>query len=127
ERRKPAGQTLSVLGRILLVCLVLALAWIAYLVSTRGWDQAREDFKGSLQGVAYAAKETSQRAALTSKVKTGLALSKQIPSDKIDVDSERDMVTLQNNEIRNLAETKARDVPSVSDVQNHLYVVAPAR
>jgi sporulation protein YlmC with PRC-barrel domain len=131
ERRRSAGRALSVLGGILLVCLVLALAWIAYLVSTRGWDQAREDIKSSLHGVAYAAKETSQGAALTSKVKTALALSKQIPSNKIDVDSERDVVTLRgevsSDEIRNLAETRARDVPGVSDVHNHLYVVAPAR
>jgi sporulation protein YlmC with PRC-barrel domain len=131
ERRRPAGRALSVLAGILLVCLVLALAWVAYLVSTRGWDQAREDMKSSLQGVVYAAKETSQGAALTSKVKTALALSKRIPSDKIDVDSEREVVTLRgevpSDEIRDLAETRARDVPGVSEVHNHLYVVAPAR
>jgi sporulation protein YlmC with PRC-barrel domain len=131
ERRRPAGRALSVIGGILLVCLVLALAWVAYLVSTRGWDQAREDIKSSLQGVAYAAKETSHDAALTSKVKTAFALSKQISSNKIDVDSERDVVTLRgevpSDEIRELAETRARDVPGVSEVHNHLYVVAPAR
>ena len=131
ERRRSTGRAFSVLGGILLLCLVLAVAGIAYLVSTRGWDQAREDIKSSLHGVAYAAKETSQGAALTSKVKTALALSKQIPSEKINVDSEHDVVTLRgevsSEEIRNLAETRARDVPGVSEVHNHLYVVGAAR
>jgi len=64
-------------------------------------------------------------------VKTALALSKRIPSDKINVDSERDVVTLRgevpSDEIKDLAETRARDVPGVSEVHNQLYVVNPAR
>jgi sporulation protein YlmC with PRC-barrel domain len=131
RRRAPVRRALSALAGILLICLVLALAWMAYLVSTRGWEQARQDIKTSLQSVAYAAKETSQGAALTSKVKTALALSKRIPSDKINVDSERDVVTLRgevpSDEIKDLAESRARDVPGVSEVHNQLYVVTPAR
>jgi sporulation protein YlmC with PRC-barrel domain len=131
RRRAPARRAFSALAGILLVCLVLALAWMAYLVSTRGWEQARQDIKTSLQSVAYAAKETSEGAVLTSKVKTALTLSKRIPSDKINVDSERDVVTLRgevpSDEIKDLAETRARDVPGVSQVHNDLYVVTPAR
>ena len=131
RRRAPLRRAVSVLAGILLLCFLLALAWVTYLVSTRGWDQARQDVKSSLQGVAYAAKETSQGAALTGKVKTAFALSKRIPSDKIDVDSEHDVVTLRgevpSDEIRDLAETRARDVPGVSEVHNYLYVVTPTR
>src|SRR5204863_8722008 len=54
---------IPVLGAILLLCLVLGLAWMTFLVSTRGWDQAKQDMKSSLQGAAYAAKETSHDAA----------------------------------------------------------------
>jgi hyperosmotically inducible protein len=84
--------------------------------------------KGSFQRAVYAAKETSEGAALTGKVKTALSLSKRIPSDKINVDSEDDIVTLRgevpSDEVRELAESIARDVPGVSDVHNHLYAVS---
>src|SRR5207249_3134906 len=75
----PPRQGMSVLAGILVVCLVLGLAWMTFLVSTRGWDQARQDIKSSLQGAVYAAKETSLDAALTTKVKTALSLSKRVP------------------------------------------------
>jgi sporulation protein YlmC with PRC-barrel domain len=127
-RREPVRHGMSVFGVILLIGLALALGWVAFLVSTRGWDQARQDIKSSMQSAAYAAKETSRDAALTSKVKTAFALSKRIPSDKIDVDSQGDVVTLRgevpSDEIRNLAETVARDVPGVAEVHNHLFAIS---
>jgi len=126
ERRRPRTG-ISIVGAILLVCLVLGLAWATFLVATRGWDQARQDMKSSLQSAAYAAKETSKDAALTTKVKTALTLSKRIPADKIDVESDGTVVTLRgdvpSNEIRDLAEKVTRDVPGVTDVQNHLFPV----
>ena len=116
---------MSLLAGIALICLFLALAWTAFLVSTRGWDQAREDIKSSLQGAAYAAKETSQDAALTTKVKTALALSKRVPSSQIAVTSEGDIVTLRgevpSDQVRNLSESITRDVPGVRDVHNYLF------
>jgi sporulation protein YlmC with PRC-barrel domain len=123
---RPRGQGLSVLGTILVVCILFALVWVAYLVGTRGWDQARQDIANSIQGAAYAAKETSYDAALTAKVKTALALSKRIPSNEISVDSQGDAVTLRgevsSEEVRHLAETITLDVPGVREVNNHLYV-----
>ena len=117
---------LSVLGAILLACLIVGLGWMTYLVATRGWDQAKQDVRSSLQSAAYAAKETSQDAALTTKVKTALSLSKRIPSDRIDVDSEGDVVTLRgevpSEEVRDLAESVVRDVRGVGEVHNHLFV-----
>jgi osmotically-inducible protein OsmY len=104
---------------------------MVFLVSTRGWDQARQDMKSSFESAAYAAKETSRDAALTSKVKTAFALSKRIPSDRINVDSEGDVVTLRgevpSEEIRQLAEMIARDVPGVSEVHNHLFAISSSR
>ena len=126
QRRRPRTG-ISALGAILLVFLVLGLAWGTFIVATRGWDQARQDMKSSLQSAAYAAKETSKDAALTTKVKTALTLSKRIPADKINVDSDGTVVTLRgdvpSNEIRDLAEKITRDVPGVTDVQNHLFPV----
>jgi sporulation protein YlmC with PRC-barrel domain len=128
ERHTPSKQGMSVLAGIALVCLVLGLAWTTFLVSTRGWDQAKEDLKSSLQGAAYAAKETSQDAALTTKVKTALALSKRIPAGQISVDSEGDVVTLRgevpSEQVRELAEAIARDVPGVREVHNHLFALS---
>jgi sporulation protein YlmC with PRC-barrel domain len=132
ERRAVRPRTgMSVVAAILIACLVLGLAWLTFLISTRGWDQAKQDIKSSLQGAAYAAKETSHDAALTARVKTALSLSKRIPSDKIDVDSEGDVVTLRgevpSNEIRELTESIVRDVPGVGDVHNHLFAVTGNR
>jgi hypothetical protein len=121
----PPRRRMSLLAAIALICLFLALGWTAFLVTTRGWDQAREDIKSSLQGAAYAAKETSQDAALTTKVKTALALSKRVPSSQIAVTSEGDIVTLRgevpSDQVRNLSESIARDVPGVRDVRNYLF------
>jgi sporulation protein YlmC with PRC-barrel domain len=124
ERARPG---MSLIAGILIVCLVLGLAWVTFLVSTRGWDQAREDIKSSVESAAYAAKETSQDAALTTKVKTALSLSKRIPASLINVDSEGDVVTLRgevpSDQVRELAESIARDVPGVAEVHNHLFAV----
>src|SRR5262245_51781391 len=45
---RPRRQ-MSVPGAILLVFLVLGLAWFTYLVSTRGWEQAKQDVSASVQ------------------------------------------------------------------------------
>jgi len=129
DRRAQRG--ISLLATIALIVLIFVLAWMTYLLSTRGWDQARNDVQTSFRSVAHAAKETSQAAALTTKVKTALSLSKRIPTDKINVDSDGEVVTLRgavpSEEIRRLAESIARDVPGVSDVHNHLFTVSPAQ
>lgn len=132
ERRTlPARRGTSLLGEILIVGLLLGAVWVGFLVSTRGWDQAGKDIKSSLQSAAYAAKETSHDAALTTKVKTALSLSKRIPAQSINVDSEGDAVTLRGDvpsaEIRDLAESIAREVPGVSEVHNHLYAETPSK
>jgi sporulation protein YlmC with PRC-barrel domain len=131
HREIRSRRGMPVLTGILIALLVFALAWMTFLVSTRGWDQAKQDIKGSLQGAAYAAKETTRDAALTTRVKTALSLSKRIPSDKINVDSDGDVVTLRgevpSNQIRELAESIVRDVPGVGDVHNHLFAVAENR
>jgi sporulation protein YlmC with PRC-barrel domain len=132
ERRAvPVRSGVSALAVILLICLVLALGWMTYLVSTRGWDQAKQDVQSTFQNAVYAAKETSHEAALTTKVKTALSLSKRIPANKIDVDSQGDVVTLRgevpSNDVRSAAESIAQDVPGVSEVQNHLFAVTPSQ
>jgi osmotically-inducible protein OsmY len=131
DRRALGQRGISLLGSIALIVLIIALAWMTYLVSTRGWDQARNNMQNSFRSVAHAAKETSQTAAITTKVKTALSLSKRIPTDKINVDSDDGVVTLRgevpSEEIRQLAESIARDVPGVSEVHNHLFAVSPTQ
>ncbi len=124
----PSRHRISALAVVALICLFLGLVWVTSLVTTRGWDQAREDIRSTFQGAAYAMKESSQDAALTAKVKTALSLSKRIPASQINVDSEGDVVTLRgevtSDETRILAENIARDTPGVREVRNHLFVVS---
>jgi osmotically-inducible protein OsmY len=113
------------IGAVLaLVILILALGWMGFLVSTRGWEQAKQDVKSTTETAVYAAKEKTHDAALTTKVKTALGLSKRTTSNKIDVDSQGDVVTLNGQvpsaDVSQAAESIARDVPGVGDVQNHL-------
>ena len=130
ERPRPR-RGMPVLASLLGLCLLFGLIWVGYLISTRGWEQARQDISTTVQGAAYAAKETSQDAALTAKVKTALSLSKRIPSGIINVDSDNDVVTLRgevpNEEVRKLAGQIVGDVPGVREVQNHLYAVTQSQ
>ena len=87
EPVRPVRRGMSLGAGIGLVILILALGWMAFLVSTRGWEQTKHDVKGSMQSAVYAAKETTHDAALTTKVKTALALSKRVESKSINVDS----------------------------------------
>jgi sporulation protein YlmC with PRC-barrel domain len=125
ERRRGV----PVVAALLLIPLLLGLLWTAYLVSTQGWDQTRNDIGTYFQGAAYAMKETSSDVTLTAKVKTALSLSKRIPASRINVDSMGDLVTLRgevpSDQVKMLAEEIARDTRGVREVQNHLYVMAP--
>ena len=122
---------ISFVGTLALIVLILVLGWTAYQVSTRGWEQTKQDVRSAFQGAAYAAKETSQDAALTAKVKTALALSRRVPSSKIDVDTMSGVVTLRGDvsseDARTQAESIAKEVPGVQEVQNHLFVASPSR
>jgi len=122
---------ISFVGTLALIVLILALGWTAYQVSTRGWEQTKQDVRSAFQGAAYAAKETSQDAALTAKVKTALALSRRVPSSKIDVDSMSGVVTLRGDvpseDARTQAESIVKEVPGVQEVHNHLFVASPSR
>jgi len=122
---------ISFVGTLALIVLILVLGWTAYQVSTRGWEQTKQDVRSAFQGAAYAAKETSQDAALTAKVKTALALSRRVPSSKIDVDSMSGVVTLRGDvpseDARTQAESIVKEVPGVQEVHNHLFVASPSR
>jgi hypothetical protein len=125
DRPVPEKKGIGVITAAFLVCCLIGLLGVAYMVSTRGWEQTRQDLGSSVQSAAYAMKESSADAALTAKVKTAFSLSKRIPSNQINVDSEGDVVTLRgevpNEAVRSLAESIARDVPGVGEVHNHLY------
>jgi osmotically-inducible protein OsmY len=125
----PVRRGVSAAAAVFAVLLVLMLGWTTFLISTRGWEQWKQDTATSFQNAAYAAKETSHDAALTTKVKAALALSKRIPSAKqIEVTTEGDVITLHGDvpseQVRNAAESIAEDVPGVGSVQNHLFVVS---
>lgn len=131
RRVRSVRHGMSFAAALLLVFLVLGLGWMAFLVSTRGWngwEDAKQNVTSSLQTAVHAAKETGQDAALSTKVKTALALSRRIQSNPITVESDGDTVTLRgdvpSSQISEAAESIARDVNGVRDVQNHLFVTS---
>jgi len=121
----PRRSGVSFLGGIVIALFLAGLLWMAFLVSTRGWDGAKQQLTNTFSSAAYAMKETSQDATLTAKVKTALSLNKNIPANEINVDSQGDVVTLRgevpNDEVRSMAEKIAADTPGVGVVHNHLY------
>jgi sporulation protein YlmC with PRC-barrel domain len=122
------GRSLSVVGVAFLLLLLLGIGWLGWKVSTQGWDRTRAEIVNTMQGAAYAMKETSEDATLTAKVQTAFSLSSRIPSStNINVDTQDGIVTLRgevgSNDIRAHAEAIARDVPGVRDVRNHLYAM----
>jgi hypothetical protein len=123
----PRRSGISVLGGIVIALFVAGLLWMAFLVSTRGWDGAKQQLTNTFSGAAYAMKETSQDATLTAKVKAALSLNKNVPANQINVDSQGDVVTLRgevpNDEIRSLAEKIVTDTPGVGAVHNYLYAM----
>jgi hypothetical protein len=127
ERDVVGNRGASVLGAALLVVLLLGLLWMTFLISTRGWEAARNQLAGYFSGAAYAMKETGEDAALTTKVKSALSLNARVPAGKIDVDSKDGVVTLRgevpNEETRSLAEQIARDTAGVREVHNHLFAL----
>lgn len=131
KRISSAQQGMSLIGALLIIVLVVVLGWTALQVSTKGWEQTRQEMRSAFQGVAYAAKETSQDEALTAKVKMALTLSRRVPSSRIDVDSKDGVVTLRGDvlseDARKKAASIAQDVPGVQEVQNHLFVASPSR
>ena len=123
----PRRREVSLLGGVVIALFLAGLLWMAFLVSTRGWDGAKQQLANTFSGAAYAMKETSQDATLTAKVKAALSLNKQVPASQINVDSQGDVVTLRgevaNDEIRSIAEKIAQDTPGVGAVHNYLYTM----
>jgi sporulation protein YlmC with PRC-barrel domain len=126
---RPRRRGLSSLAAAFLVMVLAGLLALSYMISTRGWDQTRNDLSSSAQGVAYAMKETSGDAAVSAKVKTALSLNRRVPSGSINVDSQDGIVTLRgevaDEQTRQTAQMIAQDTPGVREVRNHLYVMSP--
>jgi osmotically-inducible protein OsmY/sporulation protein YlmC with PRC-barrel domain len=126
QREIRKNRPASLFASALAIVLLLFLLGFSYLVFTRGWDRARDTAVDWVQGVAYAAKETSEDAALTAKVKTALSLSRRVPSATINVDTNNEVVTLRgevpNEETRVLAEMIARDTLGVTELVNRITI-----
>jgi hypothetical protein len=131
QERYPLRKEWSIFAILFLILIFLGLFGFTYMVATRGWDQTRNQILGPLHGVTYAMKEESLDAALTAKVKTALALNKQVPAGKIDVDSSDGIVTLRgtvsDERSREVAERVATDTPGVREVHNEVSVAVPGR
>jgi sporulation protein YlmC with PRC-barrel domain len=125
---RPVRAGISLGAGLVIIVLILILGWMTFLISNRGWEQMRQDMRSALQNAAYAAKETSHDAALTTKVKAALALSKGVPFTQISVESQGDVVTLRGDvpsqDVRARAEAVAGDVTGVREVRNELVVTS---
>lgn len=126
ERQRPSRSGISLSGAVIAALLLFAGVAFVYIVATRGWERAASDFSRSAQTVAYAMKETSQDAALTTKVKTALSLSRRVPGWNVNVDSSDGVVTLSgevhDESVKALAEAIARDTQGVKAVTNSMTV-----
>jgi sporulation protein YlmC with PRC-barrel domain len=130
DYRLPRKRT-SVLGSIFLFLVLLVLAGFAYLIASRGWERAKADTLRSFYDVAYAMKETSGDAAITTKVKMALSLNKSIPEHDIHVETNDGIVTLSghvdSDETRTVAGKVAGDTPGVLQVHNDLDLMSPGK
>jgi osmotically-inducible protein OsmY len=101
---------------IMLILLVI-VGVAAYLSFTGSW---------SLGEALRSFSETSQDAATTTKVKTALALSRQVSAFSIGVESRGGKVILSgdvpSDKIRSLAEAIAKDTSGVEEVDNQIMV-----
>jgi sporulation protein YlmC with PRC-barrel domain len=123
---RPVRHGMSLGAGLVLIVLILVLGWMAYLISTRGWEQTRQNMRSTLQSGAQAAEEKSRDAALMTEVKAALALSKGIPSTRISVEAQNDVVTLRGDvpseDVRKRAEAVTQEVSGVREVRNELVV-----
>ena len=114
--RGSAGRIMGVL--IFLVILVGSI----YYFYTSG---------GSVKDALHSIKETSQDAATTTKVKTALALSKQVSAFDVNIDTRQGEVTLTgqvpSEEIKAMAGAIAQDTSGVKQLNNKLVIDPSAR
>jgi len=108
-----------------MILLLLLIGVVVYAVLGRSGRTARVD--GSDVKEAWASvKGASQNAVTTSKVKSALALSKNVSAFDINVDSSGGVVTLRgtvpSQESRRIAEEIARDTDGVKEVKNQISV-----
>lgn len=126
QEYRVAARGVSVWAQLFLFLVFIGLASFAYLVATRGWEQAKSEILHSFSEVGYAMKEDSSDATLTAKVKTALSLNKNVPSGDVHVDSDEQVVTLRgrvpNEQARAIAGKIAGDTPGVLQVDNELEV-----
>jgi hyperosmotically inducible periplasmic protein len=111
----------SIVRPALWVLFILVVAVGGSLLWARG--------SGSVTGAVSAMREASVDAATAAKVKTALALSKQVSAFDLDIDSEDRVVTLRGQvpspEVADLAVAIAGETAGVEQVRDEL-VVDPA-
>lgn len=118
ERRPRRRRKIAVF----FVVLALLLGGLAYL--------ARED-RVDVRGAVELAKETTEEAATTARVKAALALSRRVSAFDIDVDTQGGVVRLEgevpSEEVRDVAVAIAEDTSGVVSVEDRLFIDPEAR
>jgi osmotically-inducible protein OsmY len=122
RRTTPVGIVIGILALLLLVAVVVFFFY----------DRNTEiDAGGQVRGALASVQNASENAMTTSKVKTALALSKNVSAFDINVDSNQGLVTLNGQvateQQKELAEEIARQTSGVREVRNNLSVDAGAR
>ena len=120
-------RTPSAAGWAVAALLVLAVLGIAaYVMYPQKTEVAADTLGRGAERAAVAVKETSKDAATTFKVKTALALSKQVSTFDVDVDSNDGVVTLEGDVpsegVKQVAAAIAGDTAGVDSVVNRLVV-----
>lgn len=126
-RRNPShaergGVLVWLLG--LLVILVI-VGIVLFALYRNGWRSDSIN-AGSVRSAISSVGDASKDAMTTTKVKTALALSKDVSAFKVDVDSDDGTVTLNgkvpSDQVKQLAGDITRQTAGVRDVRNNLEV-----
>lgn len=126
------NQKGGIIGWLLsLIVLVLLIGVVLYAVYNHNWRTTAELNGNEVKHAFASMKDASENAVTTSKVKTALALSKNVSAFDINVNSNAGVVTLQgrvpSQETRRIAEEIARDTSGVTQVKNELTVDSSAK
>jgi|GEM_PF-446465 len=130
NRRSRFGSSASERGGIIgwllgLLVILLLVGIILFALYRNGWSSAKIN-TGSVRDAISSVEDASKDAMTTTKVKTALALSKDVSAFKVDVDSDNGTVILNgrvpSDRVKQLAGEISRQTAGVRTVRNNLVV-----
>ncbi len=125
-RKHPASDRGGIVGLLLgIVVIFLLLGVILFALYRNGWKNEKIS-TASVRDAISSVGEASKDAMTTTKVKTALALSKDVSAFRLDIDSHDGVVTLSgrvpSERVKQLAAEISRQTAGVRSVRNNLVI-----